>query len=220
MDTREKIIDSALKNFLKSGYENASLSKIAYDVGVKKPSLYYHFKDKEEIFKESLRYLIENIKRDVEHSIAGKSNSEVIIKSVMNSVIEFNFQVSHMAGTEKNGVLSMSRIMEYGSNEFPDTKHEVNKYYDYIKNTLMNAIHTGQKRKEIKKEFNAEMLAFEIMARIEGFCILAGSYSRFNINIVRQSMHDNLWKMISDPNAAKKGFFRHKAKSISISTRW
>ncbi|KDR96610.1 transcriptional regulator, TetR family [Peptoclostridium litorale DSM 5388] len=220
MNTREKIIDSSLKNFLIFGYENTSLLKVAEEVGIKKASIYYHFRNKEEIFHESIRYLISTIKNTIEDSVGGKSNAKTIIHSLMNSIIEFNFHLSHMAGIEKSHFLSASRLMEYGLREFPDLKKDVDNYYDYIKNTLMDAIHSGQKNKEIKKEFNAEMLAFEIISKIEGFCLLSSSYSKFNINIVRQSMYDNLWKLIGDENSGKRGFFKYKAKSIPISTRW
>lgn len=220
MNTREKIIDSSLKNFLIFGYESTSLSKIADEVGIKKASLYYHFRNKEEIFNEAIRYLISTIKNKIESSVDGKSNAKAIIQALMNSIIEFDFELSHMLGAGKTHFLSASRLMEYGIREFPDLKKDVDRYYDYVKNTLMDAIHAGQKSKEIKKEFNAEMLAFEIISKIEGFCLLSSSYSKFNINIVRQSMYENLWKLIGDENSGKKGFFKYKAKSIPISTRW
>ena len=220
MNTREKIIDSSLKNFLIFGYESTSLSKIADEVGIKKASLYYHFRNKEEIFNEAIRYLISTIKNKIESSVDGKSNANTIIQALMNSIIEFDFELSHMVDAGKTHFLSASRLMEYGIREFPDLKKDVDRYYDYVKNTLMDAIHAGQKSKEIKKEFNAEMLAFEIISKIEGFCLLSSSYSKFNINIVRQSMYENLWKLIGDENSGKKGFFKYKAKSISISTRW
>ncbi|MDQ0198729.1 TetR/AcrR family transcriptional regulator [Neobacillus ginsengisoli] len=48
--TKDKIIAAALALFAKNGYEGTSLSEIAKAVGIQKPSIYNHFKSKEEIF--------------------------------------------------------------------------------------------------------------------------------------------------------------------------
>ncbi|WP_374018295.1 TetR/AcrR family transcriptional regulator [Paenibacillus thiaminolyticus] len=51
----EEIKDAALKYFTMHGYEGASLSLIAEDVGMKKQSIYAHFKGKDDLFLQVLR---------------------------------------------------------------------------------------------------------------------------------------------------------------------
>lgn len=48
--TVRRIREVALSHFSEYGYEGASLAHIAQEVGIKKPSLYAHFKSKEDIF--------------------------------------------------------------------------------------------------------------------------------------------------------------------------
>ncbi|WP_042170335.1 TetR/AcrR family transcriptional regulator [Paenibacillus gorillae] len=48
--TSEKIIQAALTMFADSGYEGTSMSEIAKVVGIKTPSIYAHFKSKEQLF--------------------------------------------------------------------------------------------------------------------------------------------------------------------------
>ncbi|RIW28924.1 TetR/AcrR family transcriptional regulator [Bacillus salacetis] len=52
MLTANQIKAVSLKHFAQNGYEGASLSHIANDVGIKKQSIYTHFKGKDEIFLE------------------------------------------------------------------------------------------------------------------------------------------------------------------------
>ena len=49
MTTREKILDEALTLFADNGYDGTSVEDIAEKVGIKAPSLYNHFKGKEDI---------------------------------------------------------------------------------------------------------------------------------------------------------------------------
>lgn len=49
-DTQECIKEKALMLFAQKGFEGTSLSDIAKEVGIKKPSLYAHFKNKEDLF--------------------------------------------------------------------------------------------------------------------------------------------------------------------------
>ncbi|MGI6070568.1 MAG: TetR/AcrR family transcriptional regulator [Blautia sp.] len=50
MNTKEQIIEEALNLFSQKGYDAVSVRHIAKAVGIKESSLYYHFKNKQEIF--------------------------------------------------------------------------------------------------------------------------------------------------------------------------
>ena len=49
MTTRERILDETLTLFAENGYDGTSVEEIAEKVGIKAPSLYNHFKGKEDI---------------------------------------------------------------------------------------------------------------------------------------------------------------------------
>lgn len=50
MDTKQKILDEALTLFSEKGYANVYVNDIAERVGIKAPSLYKHYKNKQAIF--------------------------------------------------------------------------------------------------------------------------------------------------------------------------
>ena len=50
MDTKERILDEALTLFSEKGYANVYVADIAGRVGIKAPSLYKHYKNKQAIF--------------------------------------------------------------------------------------------------------------------------------------------------------------------------
>ena len=48
--TRERIIDAAQEIFARDGFAGAKMQEIAGRVGIRRPSLFYHFKNKEALF--------------------------------------------------------------------------------------------------------------------------------------------------------------------------
>ncbi|MGF9963125.1 TetR/AcrR family transcriptional regulator [Bacillus rhizoplanae] len=70
--TANRIKSVALSHFARYGYEGTSLANIAQDVGIKKPSIYAHFKGKEELYficlEESLQKDLEFFKQYVKKS--------------------------------------------------------------------------------------------------------------------------------------------------------
>jgi AcrR family transcriptional regulator len=50
INTKQKILNAALKVFAREGFAAASMADIAKQVGIEKASLYYFFKNKEELF--------------------------------------------------------------------------------------------------------------------------------------------------------------------------
>ena len=51
METKERILEAARKEFMEKGFPNASMRKIAGEVGITATALYRHYENKEEIFE-------------------------------------------------------------------------------------------------------------------------------------------------------------------------
>lgn len=94
MSTREKILDAALTLFAENGYDGTSVEQIANIVGIKAPSLYKHFKGKEDI----LNALIDSAEARYEEMFGSENNigkvpqsQDEFIKVTMKR-IEFTMQ--------------------------------------------------------------------------------------------------------------------------------
>jgi len=70
MSTKEKILDAALTLFAENGYDGTSVEQIAGIVGIKAPSLYKHYKGKEDI----LNALIESAEKRYEEMFGSEHN--------------------------------------------------------------------------------------------------------------------------------------------------
>ena len=63
MSTKKKILDAALTLFSEKGYANVFVAEIAEAVGIKAPSLYKHYKSKQDIFNAILDEMKSNYDR-------------------------------------------------------------------------------------------------------------------------------------------------------------
>ena len=70
MSTKEKILDAALTLFAENGYDGTSVEQIANVVGIKAPSLYKHYKGKEDI----LNALIDSAEERYEVMFGSENN--------------------------------------------------------------------------------------------------------------------------------------------------
>ena len=91
MNRKEEIILATLELAAEKGLGNVSMSQIAEKVGIQKPSLYNHFKSKDEIITAMYQYFREKSKNklsleNINYSdfIKGKTLEEVLIQSVSN----------------------------------------------------------------------------------------------------------------------------------------
>jgi TetR/AcrR family transcriptional regulator len=53
-DTRSRLLEAATVHFARRGFEGARTQAIADDAGINKAMLYYHFQDKEHLYRETL----------------------------------------------------------------------------------------------------------------------------------------------------------------------
>lgn len=91
MNRKEEIILVTLELAASNGLSNVSMSQIAEKMGIRKPSLYNHFKSKEEIIAAMYQYLREKSKEqfsltDIDYGefVKDKSMEEALTQSVAN----------------------------------------------------------------------------------------------------------------------------------------
>lgn len=86
MDKKQEIIEAAFELFCEKGY-HLSLSEIANAVGIKTPSLYSHFKSKDEILEQMIHEEIYRYYQLLEEKI--KEIKPMKIKDVMKNLFLF-----------------------------------------------------------------------------------------------------------------------------------
>jgi AcrR family transcriptional regulator len=64
MNKKEEILTIALSHFSQNGYENTSLESIAQEINITKAAIYYHFKNKKELYNQIFMNHYKDLKFD------------------------------------------------------------------------------------------------------------------------------------------------------------
>ena len=81
METKEKILKTALKLFARDGYEAVSVSQIAGELGMVKSALYKHYKSKRDIFDSILERMDEMDSERVKKYEMPEGNMDKIVEA-------------------------------------------------------------------------------------------------------------------------------------------
>jgi TetR/AcrR family transcriptional regulator len=86
-DTRERIIDAAQEIFARDGFVGAKMQEIADRVGIQRPSLFYHFKNKEALFVAAHEQVFARIEPIFRESLSPDGDPFVQLDRVSRAVL-------------------------------------------------------------------------------------------------------------------------------------
>jgi len=87
-DTRERVIDAAQEIFARDGFAGAKMQEIADRVGIQRPSLFYHFKNKEALFVAAHEQVFARIEPVFRESLVPEGDPFVQLDRVTRKVLE------------------------------------------------------------------------------------------------------------------------------------
>lgn len=92
MNTKKRILDEALTLFSQKGYTNVLVAEIAEAVGIKAPSLYKHYRSKQDIFDAILAQMKESY--DKQAAMLAMDGSNAAVDAELFAVVDVDGLVS------------------------------------------------------------------------------------------------------------------------------
>ena len=154
MGKKEDIIISARELFIKYSFEKVSMDEIAKKAGVTKKTIYYYFRDKQELFQYFISEELEKMHKKFE---ATEKKKETFLEKVSENL-------NHVLSVSKDNQLLIHLIKEKESKSFHHQdffKVYENKIIDYLEEKITKEIN----KKNIK-ECDAKLTAFMIYKMI------------------------------------------------------
>ncbi|WP_432362095.1 TetR/AcrR family transcriptional regulator [Sporosarcina sp. UB5] len=106
------MINAAIKQYALHGYHGATMRKIADEVGIKPPSIYFFFKNKEELFVAAFQQLLDNHFEEMRCIV--KENEDKPVEQIFTAMIQgiVSHHKGDMEGTDAYISLVTSPIKE------------------------------------------------------------------------------------------------------------
>jgi AcrR family transcriptional regulator len=157
-DRREKILLKALELYMVEGYSNVSITDLQAALNMGRGTLYYYFKDKDELFQEVVdQYLIRPKHRALERVKDTATLTEMIDAMLYytNQLKEFYDQVENKNINTSNVVT----VMYTAYSRFPDLYRKARRLYERELNLWIQAIKNSMRAGEIRGNVHIETVA-------------------------------------------------------------
>ena len=155
--TKEIILEEAFKLFLKKGYSEVSISVVQKELGIGRATLYYYFKNKEDLFKTVVdHYIIKYIESSL------NINSDATLADMIENRIRLILRQRELLLQSNNPNLTffnLTSIMYIALLKYEDYRKKLEviraKTLELWKMTIRNSI----RNHEIKEDVNVEVLS-------------------------------------------------------------
>ena len=159
-DTKERLILAALELFSENGYEGTSVDQIAKAVGIKAPSIYAHFKGKEEILHAVIDWADEEYSKGMRMGIYTDADirTGAELKSYAMKSVKFTLESEMIQKMRK-----LITIEQYRNELFAEsaTRHQITNHIGIYTSIFKKLINDGAMIKG-----NPEILSFEFIAPV------------------------------------------------------
>ena len=149
------------------GYENLEMEEIAKNVGIKKSTLYYYFKNKKDLFLKTIEYDFLELKGLIQERLKGKIMPLDRLKTLITVFVEYFY-------SNKNSILIFMRnqfsyikvddVIDYWDNE-------ISKAYNEFIDFMEENVKAGQKANFLNKKVNSRVLTYSILGLLTSVVI-------------------------------------------------
>ena len=186
MDTREKILETATRLFSTQGYTNTSLSQVAKEAQVSKALIFWHFDNKEKLFRTALQRTMEPYFINVVDDLEGLSEVDQI-KRLIDEYYDF---VSKNIYSVK---FLLSLILREEKHP-DDLVGHMNELHRVFRNLLADIIEHGRQSGLFRTTTNPALDAGLIMTALHGILVqgFMGSEAPENAGALLQHLKTSL----------------------------
>lgn len=161
-DTRERIFETALREFREVGVAAAQIDRIAKNAGIVRGTFYFHFPSKDDVMLELARRINARIVRRVALIVESNPGLHEFLVRVNDALIDEHGRVSE-AGLHAD-VLSLYIRRPY---DLSDPAHHV----PTLTAELVGHLRTLSERGELHSELTAEQLSVVILSSLFGVLV-------------------------------------------------
>ena len=157
-DRREKILLKAIELYMIEGYANVSITDLQEALNMGRGTMYYYFKDKDELFQEVVStFLIQPKQRALDRVKEGTTIPEIIeaMQYYLHQLRDVHEQVDNKNINTSNVV----NVMFTAYSKFPELYKKARRLYERELNLWIQAIKNSMRAGEVRGDVHIETIA-------------------------------------------------------------
>lgn len=193
MKPKTKIIKSAIKVFLMKGYDATSMSDVVSESNSSKGGIYYHFKNKEDLFLKCIDFMFDEFEKWEMEMYSQTSNVKDILQMYFSSLAYIHDFVCNLADSDKVEVDSFYLLMMEAFNKFPQVKQKHAASHSQNMQYLISLLKEAKKDGIIKPDMDCETLGFMINSLAEGTVLYHILNERIDLTEMGNKIFNTIW---------------------------
>lgn len=162
-DTRQLILQAALKRFADAGYAATSVQQIVDDAKVSKPALYYHFADKAGLFQALVHEAHDERYRLLQEAVAGKTGIRAQLEAILTALF------TYFRNNRELMRISFATMFA-APGEVPEDAactEKCERNFEFVHSLIKQALNNG----ELNSSFNSQELTFAFSGQVNFYLV-------------------------------------------------
>lgn len=168
METKEKLLESAILLFLEHEYETVTMESIASNLNVTKGALYHYFKGKDEVYKQAFIMMIDRHNDEMQKLFLNRDLS--LIQVLTHFILKLGLDEEHGRISER--IVNSYALMFDAIKRFPELKSHLSASYQLLIECIIQHIDTDKNMCICHDKTESKQMALRIVALIEGYAML------------------------------------------------
>lgn len=197
METREKIVKTALKLFLQKGFYHVSLTMIANEVGISKPAIYHHFENKEALVAGVLDFFTYRMTAWNKDYLADLSSGRDYIDKIFQAIpIYKNVERILLEEDTEEYPYTYNDLLLTLSKYSPEYRERIARDARRFREVLTRNIINNQAEGAIKSDIDPSLLAILLHTILEGSAFITELDGSLDVDILAAGLLSITWKLI------------------------
>ncbi|MCG8570930.1 MAG: TetR/AcrR family transcriptional regulator [Spirochaetes bacterium] len=196
-ETKDKILKSAFKLFLKKGFTDVTINEIISKARITKGGFFYYFKSKDQLLFEVIDEYIFTITDSFTQKIqtlAGSSKDK--LQLFFEALPGIEGELQKKLGDKRITYRAFYLLLMEGVKKFDFFNERITVYHDKLRQGIVKIINDGKKEGSIAKAVNTEIMAQHIIASSEGILLLWTVTDEIDLQMMSKEMFNNFWLFI------------------------
>jgi AcrR family transcriptional regulator len=155
--SRDAILDAAERLFARQGYASTTIKQIGAEAGVNSALLYYYFDDKETLYREMLRRLVQTFVNQGAAVLVDIASPEHAVRRLIDFQVEF---------TLAHPQLPRLLVRELIDHEAAHAEEQITYLAANLFERLCGVIRQGQKAGDFRRDLDPKFAAISTIAQV------------------------------------------------------